>query len=142
MVEHHASVLIPAPAQQVYALFSHLEEYPKFLSHVREVDHRPDGSSHWAVDLVGHHEWDAQDENWIEGRQIGWSSTRGLRNRGLIRFEQADSRATRVNVHIWYDPPSGTFGDLGEILGAGRVLERGLQRDLERLAMHFPVEAQ
>lgn len=134
MIEHHASVVVPATADRVFALFSRFEEFPRILGHVRQVTRSTGGSSHWVVNLMGRHEWDARDENWIENRQIGWNSIRGLRNRGLIRFLETDSRHTRVDLHIWYDPPSGTLGDVGELLGAGNALEREMQRDLERLA--------
>lgn len=140
MIEHHAAVVIPATAERVFKRFSRFEEFPRILGHIRQVTRRPDGSSHWVVDLIGRHEWDARDENWIPNRQIGWNSIAGLRNRGLIRFHETDSSHTQVDLHIWYDPPAGTLGDVGEILGAGSVLERGMQRDLERLAMEVASE--
>ena len=34
MAEHHASVTVGAPVQQVYGLFTHFNDFPKFMSFV------------------------------------------------------------------------------------------------------------
>jgi len=43
MAEHQASVTIDAPVEQVYALFSHFNDFPKsvLLSHSRDLSLHP-----------------------------------------------------------------------------------------------------
>ena len=37
MAEHHVSVTVNAPLHQVYTLFTHFNDFPKFMSFVKEV---------------------------------------------------------------------------------------------------------
>src|SRR5436190_832273 len=117
MAQHSASVTINAPMHQVYQLFSHFNDFPKFMSHVKEVTYYDDQRSHWVVDILGRHEWDALNENWIENKQIGWRSTDGLETSGTVKFTPIGDNQTRVDVFITYNPPAGWAGDLGEALG-------------------------
>ncbi|MBV9688102.1 MAG: SRPBCC family protein [Ktedonobacteraceae bacterium] len=132
--QHHASVLVNAPVHQVYALFSHFNDFPKFMSFVKEVTYYDDQRSHWVADILGRHEWDAINENWVEDRQIGWRSTSGFENFGKVTFSPSGSNQTQVDVFISYSPPAGVLGKVGENLGAGSHFERALQEDLSHFA--------
>jgi len=134
MAQHNASTTVNAPIHQVYELFSHFNDYPKFMSHIEEVTYYDDQRSHWVANVVGKHEWDAVNADWIQDRQIGWRSTEGLKNSGVVRFEPQGESRTHVHVMIAYDPPAGALGDIGEVLGAGKSLEKALQHDLEQFA--------
>ena len=131
---HTAAVTINASSTQVYHLFSHFNDFPKFMSHIKEVTYKDSQTSHWVADVVGSHEWDAVNENWIEGKQIGWRSTAGMVNHGVVTFESVGDSQTKVNVTLSYDPPAGVLGDAGEKLGAGRHFEQKLQHDLDNFA--------
>src|SRR5437764_15353600 len=126
LAEHHASVTVNAPVHQVYGLFTHFNDFPKFMHFVKEVTYYDDQRSHWVADVVGRHEWDAINENWIENKQIGWRSTDGLENSGVVRFDPIGDTQTRVDVSISYNPPAGFLGDIGETLGAGKTFEKKL----------------
>jgi uncharacterized membrane protein len=130
----HASVTVNAPVHQVYALFSHFNDFPKFMSFVKEVTYYDDQNSHWVADVAGRHDWDAVNENWIPDRQIGWRSTKGLENFGKVTFEPVNNDQTKVDVYISYNPPAGVLGDVGERLGAGSHFENALQNDLQNFA--------
>ncbi|MBC8104904.1 MAG: SRPBCC family protein [Cytophagales bacterium] len=134
MSEHNASVVINAPTEQVFSLFSHFNDFPKFMSYVKEVTYVDSVTSHWVASVVGDHDWTAVNENWIEGEQIGWRSISGLVNHGVVRFENLGSSQTRVNVAIHVTPPAGVLGQLVETLGAGRLFETKLQEDLTNFA--------
>jgi uncharacterized membrane protein len=134
MAEHHASVTVDAPIEQVYAMWSHFNDYPKFMHFVKEVTYYDDQRSHWEANIVGHHEWDAVNENWIPNKQIGWHSTDGLQNSGVVTFQEINPNQTRVDVMVTYTPPAGVVGNLGETLGAGKSFEQALQRDLNHFA--------
>jgi uncharacterized membrane protein len=132
--EHHASVIVNASVHQVYALFSHFNDFPKFMSFVKEVTYADNQHSHWVAEVAGRHEWDAVNENWVSDQQIGWHSTNGLDNFGKVTFEPSGSNQTRVDVYVSYDPPIGVLGDIGEKLGAGGRFENALQSDLTHFA--------
>ena len=134
MATHTASVTINAPVHQVYTLFSHFNDFPKFMTFVKEVTYYDNERSHWVAEVVGRHEWDAENENWIPDKQIGWRSTNGLTNNGAVTFEPAGDSATNVKVTVNVDPPAGVLGDLVESLGAGKKFETELQNDLTNFA--------
>lgn len=134
LAQHHAAVVINAPVHQVYGLFTHFNDFPKFMSFVKEVTYYDDQRSHWVAQAVGQHEWDAVNENWIEDRQIGWHSTRGLENNGRVTFQPVGSDQTQVDVYINYNPPAGVLGDVGEKMGVGSNFDAKLQHDLDNFA--------
>jgi uncharacterized membrane protein len=131
---HEASVVIDAPVHQVYTLFTHFNDFPKFMSFVKEVTYRDDQTSHWVAEVVGRHEWDAVNEGWVEDRQIGWRSINGLDNFGKVTFQSVGNNQTNVVVDINYNPPAGVLGDLGEKAGAGNRFQQALQDDLNKFA--------
>src|SRR5947209_4803286 len=134
MAEHLASVTVKAPLHQVYTLFTHFHDFPKFMRFVEEVTYLDEQRSHWVVRITGRREWDAVNEDWIEDRQVGWRSINGLQNRGRITFLQTGPDLTVVNVFLHYDPPAGVPAILAEYL-AGARLERDLQEDLQHVEL-------
>lgn len=134
MIEHHAAVTVDAPVHQVYSLFSHFNDFPKFMSFVKEVTYHDDQRSHWVADVAGRHEWDAVNEDWVPDRQIGWRSFSGLNNAGRVLFQPTSAQQTHIDVYVDYDPPAGLLGDIGERLGVGRHFEDALQKDLNHFA--------
>ncbi len=131
---HTASVAVNASVHQVYGMFTHFNDFPKFMSFVKEVTYHDSQTSHWVAEVVGKHEWDAINEGWVEDKQIGWRSTKGLENFGKVTFAPLGDRQTRVEVTINYNPPLGALGDLGEKAGAGTRFQNALQHDLDHFA--------
>lgn len=131
---HHASVVVNAPVHQVYSLFTHFNDFPKFMSFVKEVTYYDAQRSHWVAEVAGRHEWDAVNDNWVNDQQIGWRSTNGLENFGKVTFQPTNSNQTQVDVFINYNPPAGVLGDLGENLGVGGRFDNALQNDLSNFA--------
>jgi uncharacterized membrane protein len=104
---------IRAPIERVFGLWSHFENFPHFMEHVLEV--RVDGErSHWRV--LGPAgvpvEWDAELVERIENRKIAWRSlSKGpVEHHGEVHFEKLGENATRISIHMAYDPPGGALG--------------------------------
>ena len=53
MAEHHVSVTVDAPVHQVYSMFTHFNDFPKFMSFVKEVTYYDDQRSHWVAEVAG-----------------------------------------------------------------------------------------
>src|SRR5258708_20527317 len=98
MTEHYASVTINAPQHQVYALFTHFNDFPKFMHFVKEVTYYNEQRTHWVVQVLGEYEWDAVNEDWIPDRQIGWRSISGLSNAVKVKFSSLGPNRTMVDV--------------------------------------------
>jgi hypothetical protein len=134
MIDHSASVTIKAPVHQAYELFTHFDDFPKFMSFIREVTYYDDQRSHWVVQVINQYEWDAVKEDWLPDQQIGWRSTRGLHNSGKVKFRSLGPESTIIDVYIQYIPPKGLLGQLGETIGISSYFEAILQKDLDNFA--------
>jgi uncharacterized membrane protein len=134
-VDIQKTLHIEAPLDEVYAFWSNYENFPLFMSHVREVEDLGGGRSHWSVSGPGGVpiEWDAMLTQQVPDSVIAWRSEPGsmLENAGVIRFVP-DGRGTRVNLRICYNPPAGGAGQaVAELLGSD---PRGkLNEDLGRM---------
>lgn len=131
---HHASVTVNKPIHQVYALFTHFNDFPKYMHFIEQVTYIDNMRSHWIADVAGHHEWDAVNQGWAEDRQVGWRSYNGLENEGKVTFQAMGEAETRVDVYIDYNPPMGFIGEMAENMGVGSKFENDLQHDLENFA--------
>ena len=134
MAEHQVSIVVNAPVEQVYPMFTHFNDFPKFMHFVKEVTYQDDQHSHWVVDIVGRHEWSAVNEGWVPNQEIGWRSTDGLENAGKVTFHAQGPSQTLINIYVMYNPPAGVLGDVGESLGVGKSFEQSLQKDMNHFA--------
>jgi uncharacterized membrane protein len=134
-VDIQKTLLIDAPVEEVYAFWSNYENFPLFMSHVREVEDLGSGRSHWRVSGPGGLpiEWKAVLTQQVPGSVIAWRSEPGsmLENAGIIRFAPA-GRGTRVTLRLCYHPPAGGAGQaVAELLGTDPRAK--LNEDLGRM---------
>jgi len=121
-VDIQKSLHIDAPIDQVYAFWSNYENFPLFMSHVREVEDLGAGRSRWSVSGPGGLpiEWTAVLTQQAPEEVIAWRSEAGsmLENAGIIRFATAGT-GTRVNLRFCYHPPAGGAGEaVAQLLGS------------------------
>jgi uncharacterized membrane protein len=120
-VDIQKTLHIDAPLEQVYAFWSNYENFPLFMSHVREVEDLGGGRSRWSVSGPGGVpiEWNAILTQQGFNEVIAWRSEPGsmLENAGIIRFSPAGI-GTRVDLRFCYHPPAGGAGQaVAELLG-------------------------
>jgi uncharacterized membrane protein len=134
-VDIQKTLHIEAPLDQVFAFWSNYENFPLFMSHVREVEDLGAGRSHWKVSGPGGVpiEWNAQLTQQTPNEVIAWRSESGsmLENAGVIRFSPSGS-GTRVDLRFCYHPPAGGAGQaVAELLGSDPRAK--LNQDLGRM---------
>ncbi|MFI4886070.1 MAG: SRPBCC family protein [Steroidobacterales bacterium] len=104
---------VSAPLEQVFEAFSQLERFPEFMTHVREVRLRGDGTSQWTVEGPAGRTitWEAVTTRLEPNRLIGWRTLPGsaVEHSGLVRFEPKEG-GTRILVTMSYTPPGGALG--------------------------------
>lgn len=120
LVDVHKTINVDAPRERVFELWTRYENFPRFMSGVREVRDLGDGRSHWVVEgpagvPVG---WDAEITSLVPGHLMSWKSLPGsaVRNAGTIHFEGNENGGTRVTVQLSYEPPAGALGHLAAML--------------------------
>lgn len=134
-VDIQKTLFIDAPIEQVYGFWTNYENFPLFMSHVREVEDRGNGHSHWRVSGPGGVpiEWNAVLTQQTPNEVIAWRSEAGsmLENAGVIRFTSVGG-GTRVDLRFCYHPPAGGAGQaVVELLGSDPRAK--LNEDLGRM---------
>jgi uncharacterized membrane protein len=134
-VDIQKTLFIEAPPDQVYEFWTDYENFPLFMSNVREVRDLGGGRSHWVVRGPGGVpiEWDAVLTEQVPGEILAWRSRPGsmLENAGAVRF-RPEGQGTRVDLRLCYSPPIGGAGRaVAELLGADPRAK--LNEDLGRL---------
>jgi uncharacterized membrane protein len=135
VVDIQKTLHIEAPVDQVYNFWGSYENFPLFMSNVREVENLGGGRSRWSVRGPGGApiHWTAQLTDLVPNESIAWRSEPGamLDNAGVIRF-QPDGTGTRLDLRFCYRPPAGGAGQaVAELLGADPRAK--LNEDLGRL---------
>jgi uncharacterized membrane protein len=130
------TIHIDAPVEDVWALWSHFENFPRFMAHLEDVRVTGDRRSHWvARGPAGTNvEWDAEITKWEPNEVIGWKSVEGsaVGNAGLVRFRPTADNGTHIDVRLSYNPPGGALGHVvASIFGTDP--KRALDDDLVRL---------
>jgi uncharacterized membrane protein len=93
------------------------------MTHVRQVEDRGEGRSHWVVAGPGGValEWDAVLTGLEPDELLSWKSEAGsvVGHTGQLRFERLAAGRTRVHVRLSYQPPAGLLGHVvAAVLGS------------------------
>jgi uncharacterized membrane protein len=128
------TVEIAAPVGDVYRHWD-VEQFPRFMDRVREVQCIGPERYHWKLAGPVHLpiEWDAVVTRREPDRLLVWATEPGafMQHVGMVRFERISDAMTRVSVHLSYDPPAGAVGHaIARLFGVDPRSE--LDRDLSR----------
>lgn len=123
-VDVQKTIHINAPVSTVFDFWSTFENFPRFMTHVRDV--RPmsaEGHSHWTVAGPGGMsvEFDAVITRLVPNELIAWKTVDGasVAHAGIVRFEADAVFGTRVQIRLSYSPPAGAVGHaVAALLGA------------------------
>lgn len=115
-VDYRKTITVEAPVDEVYETWNRLENFPRFMSHIREVRDIGDDRTLWtAVGPAGVSvSWVAVVTAREPGKVLAWRSEPEsmIDNAGMVRFEPIrDGAATQVDIHLSYNPPAGAIGD-------------------------------
>ena len=123
------SIEVNAPVETVYNQWTQFEEFPRFMSNVKEVRQLDDKRLHWRASVAGKEkEWDAEIFRQEQDTAIAWRSTSGAHNAGEVRFDKVSGGQTRVTLELSYEP-EGVIENVGDALG---VVSAQVKGDLER----------
>ena len=131
------SFVVERPVEEVFAFCANFENFPSFISALREVRDTGDGRSHWRASTPsgGEIEWNAVTTKFVTNSVIGWKNVPGapVVTNGLIRFSN-EGGTTCVRVAIDYRVFESGMADALAALATprrGREIEDDI-RQLER----------
>lgn len=134
-IDIQKTINVDAPLERVFDTLTHYENFPQFMTNVREVKVREDGSSHWRVAGPGgiSVEWEAVTTKREENRLLAWRTVPGaiVEHVGMIHFERVNG-GTRLDIKMSYNPPAGALGHVvAKLFGADPKTK--LDEDLLRM---------
>jgi uncharacterized membrane protein len=116
------TIVMQAPVERVYEIWSHHEHFPRFMSRVRQVADLGGGRYRWTV--VGPagipFSWTGVITKQVPNESLEFTSEPGsvVEQHGVVRFERTDG-GTRVDVKMSYRPPGGAVGHvIAKLFGA------------------------
>jgi uncharacterized membrane protein len=139
-IEVVRTVTVDAPVDRVFEFWNDFENFPRFMSHVREVERTGPDRTHWTVTGPGGAPiaWDAVVTRRVPSEEIGWRTVEGalVEHAGSVRFRPVGSSQTQIEVRLSYRPAGGALGHgLAALFGSDP--ERAIADDLARLATHL-----
>lgn len=116
MATVRASIEVDAPIDQVFEAWRNFENFPEFMSNVKDV--RVDGDeSVWVTRVLGvRREWRARTTEVSENRRIRWAAVGDVGMGGEVDFEALSPAKTRVTVQFLWEGDTPT-------LAAGSLLD-------------------
>lgn len=136
VIDVQKTIRVAAPIERVWELWSNFENFPRFMSHLREVRKIDPDRSHWvAVGPAGVPvEWDAIVTDLVPNQLIAWKSVDGstVETAGRVRFQPTSDGGTEIDVQMSYNPPAGAIGHaVASFFGTDP--KRAMDEDMVRL---------
>jgi uncharacterized membrane protein len=119
-IELKKTLTIDAPVDQVFALWANYQNFPYFMSNVREVTKIDDQRSHWRVagpaGIVT--EWDAVLTSYVPNHLLAWETdpASAVQHAGEVRFRPNPDETTSVDITLSYRPVAGRVGHMAAAL--------------------------
>jgi uncharacterized membrane protein len=139
-IEIHKIINIAAPVEQVFEFWSRHEDFPRFMSNVKEVRKTGEGRYHWTVAGPAgvSVEWDAGITKLIPNELLEWESLEGsaIEQKGRVLFRALSEGETSIEIKMSYNPPAGVLGHLvAKLFGADPKSE--MDADLMRVKTYI-----
>ncbi len=122
------SIEVNVPVRVAYDQWTQFEEFPRFMSHVREIRQLDDATTHWTIEVAGREaEFDAKITEQIPDTRIAWNVIDGPGHAGAVDFHRLDDDRTQLMVVM--DPKGGAATRVADALG---MLQKSIREDLAR----------
>ncbi|PWU14902.1 MAG: cyclase [Verrucomicrobia bacterium] len=130
------AVTINRSPMDLYSFWRQFEKLPMFMTHLRTVTEREDGTSHWVMetDKGKTLEWHARLIEDRPGEMLSWQSLENadVDNAGSVWFmPAAGGRGTMVRLKVRYNPPGGKLGAAWAKI-TGQSAEKQIADELHR----------
>jgi uncharacterized membrane protein len=134
------SIEVKCPVRTVYNQWTQFEDFPCFMTGVKEVKQLDDTHVHWHAEVWGKDkEWDAEITEQVPDQRISWRSTSGdAPNGGTVRFEPVGADRTRVRLAMEYEP-QGALEKVGDAVG---IMTARVQNSVENFKKYIESRGQ
>ncbi len=136
MQQTEKAIEIDAPVERVFDLFSDFENFPRWMSNIKDVHYTGRRFTRWTAraPLGTSVEWEAETVVFEPDHRIAWRTVRGdVNTHGEVIFESTRRGTTLLRVILGYEVPAGRLGALVASL-FGKNPEQELEEDLRHFA--------
>jgi ribosome-associated toxin RatA of RatAB toxin-antitoxin module len=137
MSSYTHTLAVDRPLRDVYDQWTQMEEFPRFMDGVQEVNQVTDVRTHWRVSVAGvEREFDAEIVEQEPDRVMAWRTLDGPQHSGDVRFRPGGPQSTLVTLTMDFEP-EGFAENLGDFLG---LVEDRVKGDLTRFKQFIESE--
>lgn len=134
-IKANKAINIFAPVDEIYRFWRNFENFPLFMSHVKEISVRDDVSTWKVAGPAGSTmEFQSRLTQDIPNDSIAWETLPDsqVHSAGFVRFDENRDGSTRVSVQMSYVPPAGAVGHaVAQLFGVDP--RQAMHEDLLRL---------
>ena len=139
-VEFEHTIQIAAPIEKVFAFWRDYSNFPRFMTHIREIRDTGEGKSHWVIEGPAGVpiEWDAVITKFVPDNILAWKTVgeSSIDHAGVVKFVKTSDNTTTVHVDFYYNPPAGFAGhSIASLLGFDP--KKKISEDLARMKAHL-----
>jgi uncharacterized membrane protein len=124
-----------AEVDEVYAAWRALENFPSFMTHIRDITQTDERRYRWTVDGPGGVPvtWESEITADVPNELISWRTVPGspVQSSGVVQFEPSNYGGTRIHVRMSYRPPANAVGHAAAMV-FGKDPRRQIDDDLMR----------
>jgi len=124
-----------AEPDEVYGAWRALENFPSFMSHIREITPLEGGRYRWTVDGPAGVpvSWESEITADVPNELLAWRTVPGspVQSSGVVQFEPSSYGGTRIHVRMCYRPPANAAGHAAAMV-FGKDPRRQIDDDLLR----------
>jgi CBS domain-containing protein len=131
------SIAVNVPVSTVYNQWTQFEDFPQFMSGVKQVRQLSDRRLEWVAEIAGvRRRWTAEILEQVPDQKVAWAATEGATNAGAVTFDDLGNGQTMVHLSLEYEP-EGVVETIGDKLN---VAESQAEKDLDRFKAFVEAE--
>jgi len=131
------SILVNVPVSTAYNQWTQFEDFPQFMSGIKQVTHLSDDRLEWVAEIAGvRRQWEAKILEQVPDQKVAWAATQGATNAGSVTFTDVGGGQTSVHLFLEYEP-EGLVEKVGDKLN---IVENQAEGDLERFKKFIEAE--
>ena len=129
MAELEKSIVVNAPAREVYNQWTQFEDFPRFMEGVEEVRQLDDKHLYWRARIGGvEREWHAEIVDQTPDERIAWRGLTGVAPSGAALFRPTLDGGTELTLRVTYEP-EGVAENVATAMG---LIASRVEGDLKR----------
>ncbi|HET6491451.1 MAG TPA: SRPBCC family protein [Burkholderiales bacterium] len=130
------TINVNAPVERVFAFWRDYQNFPRFMTNVRDVRVLDEHRSQWIVSGPAGVpiDWISEVTRIVPNRRIEWRSEPGspVHHIGAVHFDPNGNGGTRLDIQLCYVPPAGALGHaVAKVFGSDPKSE--MDADLMRM---------